>query len=193
MTNEKADNNDQDIQLDQPDSQEPDVESIGPSETISIETTHNSPEDELVALKHERDELEAKLLRTAADYQNFARRSQQNISNAAEQQLMSISRDLLTIMDHFDHAMNIDVEKTTMEGLLEGIQIVRDEMIKTLERFGVKRMNVNTGDEFDPSRHEAMMHQQVETLNSNQIAIELQPGYTLGDMILRPAKVSVAE
>ena len=106
---------------------------------------------------------------------------------------MSIARDLLTIMDHFDHAMNIDVEKTTMEGLLEGIQIVRDEMIKTLARFGVKRMNVSTGDEFDPSRHEAMMHQLVETLNSNQIAIELQPGYTLGDMILRPAKVSVAE
>lgn len=193
MINEKTDNNDQDIQLDQPDSQEHDVESTAPSETIRIETPRKSPEDELVVLKRERDELEAKLLRTAADYQNFARRSQQNISSAAEQQLMSMARDLLTIMDHFDHAMNIDVEKTTMAGLLEGIQIVRDEMIKTLERFGVKRMNVSVGDEFDPSRHEAMMHQRVETLNSNQIAIELQTGYTLGDMTLRPAKVSVAE
>ena len=193
MINEKTDNNDQDIQLDQPDSQAHDVESTAPSETIRIETTRKSPEDELVVLKRERDELEAKLLRTAADYQNFARRSQQNISSAAEQQLMSMARDLLTIMDHFDHAMNIDVEKTTMAGLLEGIQIVRDEMIKTLERFGVKRMNVSVGDEFDPSRHEAMMHQRVETLNSNQIAIELQTGYTLGDMTLRPAKVSVAE
>lgn len=193
MINEKTDNNDQDIQLDQPDSQEHDVESTAPSETIRIETPRKSPEDELVVLKRERDELEAKLQRTAADYQNFARRSQQNISSAAEQQLMSMARDLLTIMDHFDHAMNIDVEKTTMAGLLEGIQIVRDEMIKTLERFGVKRMNVSVGDEFDPSRHEAMMHQRVETLNSNQIAIELQTGYTLGDMTLRPAKVSVAE
>lgn len=138
-------------------------------------------------------ELEASLLRAAADYQNAVRRSQQNVINAREHAQMEMSKDLLTVMDHFDHAVNFDSDASNAKALLDGVLMVRDELSRTLERFGVKRIEVSRGDEFDPNHHEAMMKQPAEDLDSNQIVAQLQPGYSINDKALRPAKVSVAE
>lgn len=149
-----------------------------------------SPEQ---VLRRERDELEARLLRVSADYQNYVRRSQQNTTAATEQQLMEMARALLTVMDHFDHALNVDPDSSTPQSLLQGVQIVRDELLKTLEQFGVQRFDVAVGDEFDPTQHQAMMRQTAEGLESNHVAAQLQPGYSLGDKTLRPAKVAVTE
>ena len=71
--------------------------------------------------------------------------------------------------------------------------IVRDELLKALSRFGVKRLEVAAGELFDPTRHEAMMRQASDEIDSNHVTSQLQPGYTLGDKTIRPAKVSVAE
>lgn len=150
-------------------------------------------EDPMVAMTRQCDELQERFLRVNADYQNFVRRSGQNITDARDQLLMDVTRSLITILDHFDRALGTDAEAVTAKSVLEGVQIVRDELLKALERFGVRRIDVGRGDEFDPNRHEALMREQVEDLETNHVASQLQPGYTLGDKTVRPAQVTVAE
>ncbi len=150
-------------------------------------------DDALGALQKDRDEVHSRLLRVSADYQNYVRRSKQNIDTARDQLLMDIAKELITVMDHFDRALQVDHDKTSAKSLLEGMQIVRDELLRALERFGIQRVNVRTGDAFDPMRHEALMRQAIEGVESDCVAAQLQPGYILGDKTVRPAQVTVAE
>ncbi len=139
------------------------------------------------------DEMESKYLRAAADLQNYAKRTRQNIADARQQQLMDVAKALVTMLDHFDHALEVDPDSTSADALLKGVRIVRDELLGSLERFGVKRFEAKQGEQFDPNRHEAMMRQAVEGLDPNCVAAQLQPGYMLEEKTLRPAKVSVTE
>lgn len=150
-------------------------------------------EKDIKDLVAENADLQGKLLRAAADYQNYVRRSQQNVVAAREQQTMELARELITVLDHFDNALSIDVEKATAKSVMEGLFIVRDELLKTLERHGVQRMTADKGDEFDPNRHEALMRTKAEGIDTNHVVSQLQPGYTINEKTLRPVKVSVAE
>lgn len=138
-------------------------------------------------------QMESKYLRAAADLQNYAKRTGQNIADARQQQLMDVARALVVVLDHFDHALEVDPDSTSADALLKGVRIVRDELLGSLERFGVKRFEVKQGEQFDPNRHEAMMRQAVEGLEPDRVAAQLQPGYMLDEKTLRPAKVSVTE
>ncbi len=151
------------------------------------------PADPMETLRRERDDFESKYLRSAADLQNYMRRSHQNLADAREQQVMEIVRALLAILDHFDHALGVDTETSDADAVLQGVQIVRDEFLSTLERFGVQRIEAKRGDAFDPNRHEAVMREAVEGLESDHVANQNQPGYVLGEQTLRPAKVSITQ
>jgi molecular chaperone GrpE len=96
-------------------------------------------------------------------------------------------------MDQFDHALLIDPHKTDSAALLEGVKIVRDTLMRSFEGFGIKRLEVEPGTEFNPMIHEAMMRQEVEGIETNHVTMQLQPGYLLKEKTLRPAKVAVAQ
>lgn len=144
-------------------------------------------------LEAELAKLNERLLRVSADYQNYVRRSQQNVTDARDQQLMQVARALITVLDHFDRAIEVDLETANSESVLDGMKIVRNELLATLDRFGVQRLEVSAGDAFDPTRHEALMRQSAEGIESSHVVTQLQPGYMLGDKTLRAAQVSVAE
>jgi molecular chaperone GrpE len=146
----------------------------------------------LTQLRAERDELESKLLRVSADYQNFARRAQQNVDAAVEQKLMDVARGLVTVMDHFDRALEGQAEGEAA-GVLQGVTMVHNELLATLNRFGIERVDVEPGTEFDPNRHEALMRQPSDEYESNHVTMQLQPGYVIGEKVIRPAQVGVAE
>lgn len=151
------------------------------------------PQAMLARLQAERDELEARLLRTAADYQNYVRRSQQNLAADRQQQVFDMTRKLLTVLDHFDHAIAVDPKQTPAESLLQGVQMVRDELVKVLEGFGVTRFEAQPGETFDPQRHQALMRVADPNLKPGQVAQQFKAGYCLGEKTLRPAAVSVVE
>lgn len=177
----------------------PDQADEGSGASPDGEPQASSPDDltdtqeGLETIRAERDDLEGKLLRVSADYQNYVRRAQQNTTDACEQQLMRLAKSLLTPLDHFDHALGIDPEKTSAQDVLQGVQIARDELLKVLEQMGIKRMEVNPGDDFDPNRHEALQRVAAEGIESGSVASQLQPGYLLGEKTARPAKVMIAE
>lgn len=171
----------------------PHSEPADADELLNSETAEAEIEEEFIDLAKKCSDLESKLLRAHADYQNVIRRSHQEVSNAREHQLMDVAKDLLTVLDHFDHAVAIDPQKSSAQDVLNGVMIVRDELMRTLERYGIQRLTVEPGDEFDPNRHEALMRQPSESHETNQVVSQLQSGYTIKDKTLRPAKVSVAE
>ncbi len=149
--------------------------------------------DPLTAMQGERDAMEDKLKRMVADYQNFARRAEQNLTTARQQQLLEVAKQLVTVLDHFDSALGVDPETTSTQDLLKGVGMVYDELMRSLTAFGVRRLDVEAGEPFDPNQHEALMRQADTDIEPNHITAQLQPGYLLGDLTIRPAKVSIAE
>ncbi len=157
------------------------------------ETPKEVVAEELEKLRSETGELQGKLMRAIADYQNYVRRAEQNVVVARQQQTIDMSRALVNVLDHFDNAVAVDPEKVAAAKLLEGVKIVREELLKTLEQFGVRRIEAKAGDEFDPRQHEAMLKQKVEGVGPGCVGMQLQSGYVLGEITLRPAKVTVTE
>ncbi len=143
-------------------------------------------------LEKERHEAVEARQRALADFANFQRRSRENESRARQEGALSLLRALLPVIDHFDLAISQDHSKLTVEQLLGGVKIVRAEFDKVLESQGVVRIEPKPGDEFDPHKHEAMMRQPSPGIAPNHIVSVLQLGFAIGDMVLRPAKVTVA-
>lgn len=193
----KQDDNHRDPQLESPQANPPEEATEGVAEQATAPDAEEqeplTPEQEIQNLRDELEQANQRLLRVSADYQNFVRRAQQNLTDARQQQVMDMTKALVTVLDHFDRTLEVDVKNTTGQSLLEGVQIVRDELLRTLEQFGVVRLEVNIGDVFDPNRHEALMRQAGEGIEPNHVVAQLQPGYILDKKTLRPAQVSIAE
>ena len=143
-------------------------------------------------LEAQQKEAEDARLRALADFRNFQRRSMENEIRARQDGAANVVRVLLPVLDHFDMALNQEQDQLTLEQLYDGVKIVRDELGKVLEGQNVVVIHPETGDEFDPVRHEAMMKQPAEGVEPNHIVTVMQAGYMMGDVILRPAKVSIA-
>ena len=177
--------------------QQQEQEAPDPEETGSAPETGEqeagSLEEQLEALRQERDELRDRLMRVSADYQNYVRRAQQNVETAREQQLRDVAKALLPVLDHFDHAVAADAQSSSAESVLQGVQMVHQELLKALDGFQIQRVDVERGEEFDPNRHEAILRQPTNEYAPNQVVDQIQPGYLLGEKLLRPAQVSVAE
>jgi molecular chaperone GrpE len=160
----------------------------------SLATPGEQPDqDPLEILAQERDKVEDKLARLSADYHNFIRRSRTHLEAELQEQLLGVGKALVIVLDQLDHALVADPEKASIEDLLVGVKIVRDELLKALEGFDIKRLDAKRGQEFDPIRHEALMRQEDDEIESNHIVAQLQPGYVLGDKTIRPAQVTLAQ
>ncbi len=146
----------------------------------------------LAELKGELEKAVEARQRALADFANYQRRASQNEQQAVRSGEAGVVRSMLAVLDHFDLALDQDKSQVTVEQLLDGVHIVRDELFKSLESFGVERIAPDAGDEFDPNRHQAVLQQAAEGVAPNHVVAVLQPGYTMGETVLRPAKVSVA-
>lgn len=169
----------------------PPHEAPSPESADLPEDAASSESDELSELRGEREQLNERLLRVSADYQNFRRRAEHNARIAREQQVMDMAGDLLGVLDTLERALALDAEQTSTADVLAGVDMVRKEFLRTLERFGVERVEAEPGEPFDPNVHEAMLQQKDEQYEPNLVAQQFQPGYRLGEKLLRPAKVAV--
>jgi molecular chaperone GrpE len=75
---------------------------------------------------------------------------------------------------------------------MDGVKVIRQELLKALESGGVTVISPQPGDEFDPNRHSAIMQQPAEGVEPGRVSATFQPGYALGDRVIRSAKVAVA-
>ncbi len=133
-----------------------------------------------------------KYLRAIADFQNYQRRAIQNEQVAKQQGISSVVQNVVTVLDHFDLALAHDVNNASAEQVIAGVRVIREELIKALTRAGVRIIEPQPNDDFQPGQHEAIMQQDVDGVESGRVAMMFQPGYAMGDRIIRAAKVSVA-
>ena len=146
---------------------------------------------ELVALREEFDSLNDRHLRLVAEFNNFRRRSEQERRNVWSKAQADLVEKFLDVLDDLQRIAELDLSNATVDTIMEGVDLVERKFARTLEESGIEVIDP-VGDEFDPERMEAMMRvpsdsqQQVGT-----VAQGLQKGYSLKDVLVRPARVSV--
>jgi molecular chaperone GrpE len=168
-----------------------DEQASRPPPETEVSAPASETAEQIARLLAERDELNQKYLRLAADYQNSQRRSAREQEEAKRQGLTSVALGVLGVIDHFDLALGQDPEKATAEQIMSGVRVIRDQLLKVLQSYGVTEINPHPGEEFDPHRHQAVMHTESDEIAPRLIVSTLQAGYALGDRVIRPAKVSL--
>ena len=162
------------------------------TEEVKTEPKRERKSKAALELEKVKAELESKndlLLRTAAEFDNFKKRTERERLTVAEFAKANIIKELLPILDNIDRAEML--EDKSSEDYIKGIEMIVKQFTALGEKLGIVEL-AHEGDAFDPNCHEAVMHIEDETLGENVIAQVLQKGYKIGDTVIRPAMVKVA-
>ena len=147
--------------------------------------------DPLAALSAERDKLREQLLRTAADFDNFRKRSKRDVDDARQRGKDDLVRELLPVFDNLERAVQTADTASDMKSVVDGVRMVLKLFEDTTERMGLTRVP-SVGERFDPAVHEAIQQQESATHAPGTIVAEIVPGYRFGQRLVRPAMVVVA-
>ncbi len=157
------------------------------------ETDINENQNEPTKEEQLEKELESKndqLLRMAAEYDNFRKRSQREKEALYSECKSSVVKELLPVIDNFERCVSPD-ENTSYEDYKKGVELTYKQFNDALRKLGIEAFG-EVGDTFDPNLHNAVMHTENEDLPENSISNVLMKGYKLGDKIIRDAMVAVA-
>ena len=146
--------------------------------------------DALEELRREKDSLQDRLLRTAAEFDNYRKRVERERRDLADFMKADILTEILPIVDNFERAM----QAPSAEGdpLRKGVELIHKQMLDFLRKRGVTPIEA-LGTDFDPNFHQAVIHEPTSFHREGEVIEELQRGYMLGDKLLRPAMVKVAK
>ncbi len=152
-------------------------------------------EHDLDALLKERDDYLDLAKRTKADFENFRKRMSADVLAAAGRGKADVLRDVLPVLDDLERALQaagLDPEGDSEDGLAHGVLLVFRSLRETLGKHGIESVDPK-GEKFDPNLHEALSMQPVEGTDSGVVVETMQKGYRLGEQLIRPARVVVAE
>jgi molecular chaperone GrpE len=180
-----------------PENGAPDSENVANSANSSAPTGDGErsvapPEDPLEAAKAEAQKNRDQLLRVAADFDNFKKRSRRELGDAVKVGREDLLRDLLPVFDNLERASSHAGTATDVKALAEGISMVQRQFLDVLGKLGAERV-ATVGEPFDPAVHEAVQHLETDEFAPGVVAVELQAGYRMGGRVLRPALVVVAK
>jgi molecular chaperone GrpE len=146
--------------------------------------------DPLNALQREKDALQDRLLRTAAEFDNYRKRMERERRDLADYTAAEVLKDLLPILDNFERALQAPAADT--DAFRKGIDLIHRQMLDVLKKRGIKPIE-SLGTDFDPNFHQAVIHEESSTHREGEVMEELQRGYLIGERLLRPAMVKVAK
>lgn len=151
-----------------------------------------APLDPLEAARAEAQKNRDQLLRVAADFDNYKKRSRRELGDAVKVAREELLRDLLPVFDNLERASAHAGTATDTKALADGISMVQRQFLDVLGKLGIERIQA-TGEPFDPAVHEAVQHLETDEFPPGVVAAELQAGYRTGERVLRPALVVVAK
>jgi len=151
------------------------------------DTQNNDPLEEL---RREKDALQDRLLRTAAEFDNYRKRVERERRDLADYMKADILAELLPIVDNFERALQ--APSSDIDSLRKGVELIHKQMHDFLRKRGVTPIEA-LGADFDPNFHQAVIHETSPSHREGEVIEELQRGYMLGDKLLRPAMVKVAK
>lgn len=197
MTKEKQDNSEileevgdvQGVDLAQDEQQEDNLKNEALNES--------QPVDETEMLRNELAATKDKMLRIAADSENFKKRIEREKEALLKYAGEKILRELLNTLDNLDRALELGVGSTedsqkNLDSLLEGVELTRKGLLTTLEKFDVSPLDC-TGQPFDPNQHEAMTVEHSDDIPENHVLQVFVKGYQFKDRLLRASKVIVSK
>ena len=136
-------------------------------------------------------ELNDRLLRNLAEFENFGKRTDKEKSQMFEMGAKSIIEKILPAIDSFELGMAAMSEEDKASGVGQGMEKIYKQLMTILEGAGVKQIEA-LGKEFDPNLHNAVMHEENEEFGENTVSQELQKGYMYNDSVIRHSMVKVA-
>ena len=152
----------------------------------------------VVKLMKENEDLKDRALRIAAEMENLRRRTARDVHDARSYAIANFAREMLSVSDNLRRALEAvpaDAKASADAGfkaLIGGVEITERAMLAALERHGVKKL-FPEGEKFDPNFHQAMFEVPNPEVPANTVVQVVQPGYSIGDRVLRPAMVGVAK
>lgn len=157
-------------------------EAEAPEVDVSIET------GELENLKAELERQKDLALRTAAEFDNFKKRTEREKHASLEFMKADILKTFLPVLDNFGRALEAD---PSGEDFQKGIELISKQLTDVMVKLGLSEID-DEGKEFNPELHQAVLHIDDESFGENTIVKTLQKGYKIGDTVIRPAMVQVA-
>ena len=136
-------------------------------------------------------ELNDKLMRTIAEFDNFRKRSEKEKSAMFEIGAKAIIEKILPVLDNFERGLDSISEEEKGSAFAQGIEQIYKQFVTVLDDAGVKVIET-VGKEFDPNLHNAVMHIEDDSLGDNIIAEEFQKGYMYKESVVRHSMVKVA-
>ena len=148
------------------------------------------------ALEREHAEMKDRLLRTLAEMENLRKRTEREVADARLYGATSFARDILSVADNMHRALEAMPAEVRADPqaktLVEGIELTERELLKALEKNGVRQFTPER-EKFDPHVHQAMFEVPDPSVPAGSIVQVVQPGYMIGERVLRPALVGVSK
>jgi molecular chaperone GrpE len=172
---------------------------IGEEIHLHLDEERQQKEKEIAELKKKLEEKEKeitehhdRLLRLAADFENYKKRAAREKEDWAKFANEDLLRAILPFIDNLERAINHAQKVSDTGVLIEGVRLTIQQILQSLNRFGLSSFQ-SVGKPFDPTVHEAMLVVETDKHEPNQVVEEFQKGYLLNDRLLRPATVSVSK
>jgi len=160
------------------------------SESNTPATGTDAP-DNAETLRQERDDLQDRLLRTAAEFDNYRKRTDRERRELTDAVGADFIRDVLPVVDDLERALTAATTSAD-PALRSGVELIHRQLLDALRRRGAEPFE-SIGRDFDPAWHEAVASEPAGTRRDGEIVDELRRGYRIGTRLLRPAQVKVAQ
>ncbi len=168
-------------------------ENMKPKETQeknNVEKKEVSCEEKYKQLQEEYDKLKDKYLRTAAEFENFRRRSISEKSDWIKYANEKLILKICDVLDNFERALNNKTEKDQLDAFKKGVELIYNQLSDIISKEGVTKIDALNKD-FDPRYHDALAHIPSEEKENKVVAV-IQNGYIMKDKVIRPAQVAVS-
>ena len=150
------------------------------------------------ALEREHAEMKDRLLRTLAEMENLRKRTDREVADSRLYGVTSFARDVLGVADNMRRALEAvapELRASAQSGvkaLIDGVELTERELVKALEKNGIRQFTPH-GEKFDPNLHQAMFEVPDASVPAGSVVQVVQPGYMIGERVLRPALVGVSK
>ena len=147
----------------------------------------NRLKEKLDAVEAKNAELKDKLLRNAAELENFKRRMNEERIKERKYASCDLVTDLVSILTNLDKCVNMETDDPMLKNFLIGFKMINNQLFDRLYQDGLEEIKVSVDEDFDPNIHHAIETTEVEEIESNKITEVVQKGYKYKDRIIKPA------
>jgi molecular chaperone GrpE len=145
----------------------------------------------LIQKTQEAEENYNRFLRLAAEMENMKKRQEREVAEVRQYANENLLKDFVPVLDNLERALEHGRQSEALEALMDGLDLVSQDFLKVLSRFGVQPID-SVGKRFDPAFHHAVMEEEAPEMEDQTVLKELQKGYLLNNRLLRPAMVVVS-